>query len=227
MAQVWRGHVMFKRAGPADVASTLLVGLLFWFQLAPFLIPFTQPPIERQRFGWSVNLLIGLTYAVPMAFRRTRPTPGALTIFCRTGVRPLLEPANITLIDFTVMAAVYVMTVCEPVWAHRLILSLIPLGSFFVAIPTLAVGRAIRNDWATRSPFLGIVTHIVAVALAIYGLALTRRSQLVKILSLMRITSDAQTVVKTKRGLAVLEERSRIAREIRDIVAHTLSVVIA
>ena len=67
----------------------------------------------------------------------------------------------------------------------------------------------------------------MAVTLAVYGLALARRSQLAKMLSLMRIANDAQAAAKTERELAVLEERSRIAREMHDIVAHTLSVVIA
>lgn len=227
MAQVWRGYVTFKGVSPIDVVSALLVGLLFWFQPTPFLIPFTQLPIERQGLGWFANLLIGLAYAVPMAFRRTHPVPSALTILCGAGVHLLLEPANITLADFAVVAAVYAVTVYGPVWAHRLVLSLTLLGSFFIAIPTLTMGGAIRNDWGTWGPFLGIVTYIMAVTLAVYGLALARRSQLAKMLSLMRIASDAQAAAKTERELAVLEERSRIAREMHDIVAHTLSVVIA
>ena len=229
MAQVWRGYVTFKGVSPIDVVSALLVGLLFWFQPTPFLIPFTQLPIERQGLGWFASLLIGLAYAVPMAFRRTHPVPSALTILCGAGVHLLLEPANITLADFAVVAAVYAVTVYGPVWAHRLVLSLTLLGSFFIAIPTLTMGGAIRNDWATWGPFLGIVTYIMAVTLAVYGLALARRSQLAKMLSLMRIANDAQAdggrYAATKdpeastRALATISDMARDAlKDIRSII---------
>ena len=158
MAQVWRGYVTFKGVSPIDVVSALLIGLLFWFQPTPFLIPFTQLPIEREGINGFLNLLIGLAYAVPMAFRRTHPVPSALTILCGAGVHLLLEPAKLTLADFAVVAAVYAVTVYGPMWAHRLVLVFTLLGSLLIAIPTLTMRGAVRNDWATWGPFLGIVT---------------------------------------------------------------------
>ena len=126
-----------------------------------------------------------------------------------------------------VLASLYAVTVYGPVWAHRTVAAASVLGDFLLTIPTLTSQATVPNGATSWSTFSNSFTYIGAVIAAVYGLALARRSQFQEMNSLIVQARDAEHRADTEAELAVLEERSRIAREMHDIVAHTLSVVIA
>lgn len=63
------------------------------------------------------------------------------------------------------------------------------------------------------------------VLLGVYGLGLGRRAQMLRAQTAERLLSETQRANKEEAHAAALAERSRIAREIHDVLAHSLSAL--
>ena len=227
MAQGQRSYITLWGISPIDVGAAFLVAMLYFLNRGPIALLYPENSAASPALESFSDVVIGLLYSVPMAFRRTHSVPSAVLIFTASGWRHFLEPSNIISADVAVLASLYAVTVYGPVWAHRTVAAASVLGDFLLTIPTLTSQATVPNGATSWSTFSNSFTYIGAVLAAVYGLALARRSQFQEMNSLIVQARDAEHRADTEAELAVLEERSRIAREMHDIVAHTLSVVIA
>ncbi|GAA4720568.1 sensor histidine kinase [Isoptericola chiayiensis] len=169
---------------------------------------------------WSVAL------AVPLAWRRTRPVVSAVAVYTValahlvTGY-PLLLPG-----DLAVLVALYSVTVYGPRWAHLTAIAATGVGCLaFVAVTAWSfAGAGFGTSFADLLPsavFLG------AIALAVWAFGLTRRYRRVTVEALRDRAGRLEVERDQQARIATAAERARIAREMHDIVAHSLSIVVA
>ena len=188
--------------------------------LALALVP-TAIPIDSSFPGsrwWALALVL------PLAWRRTHPGASAATVYSVALAHLFLGPLLIMPVDLVVLLALYSVTVHGPRWAYRTAIGGALLGG-------LVLGAVLTAD--VRGRGLGLETGVfsaVAVALlavAAFAFGLVRRSRREVIGSLVDRAQRLEVEGQQQAQIAAAAERTRIAREMHDIVAHSLSVIIA
>ncbi|MBO1750974.1 sensor histidine kinase [Actinotalea sp. BY-33] len=174
-------------------------------------------------FSVTENSWIGLAslaQVVPLAWRRVRPTASAVAVFSVALVHFLAGELLIVPVDFLVLVALYSVTVHGPVWAYR------------TAIIGALTGSAMFGGAAVLESGSLVTGGVFAVALALLALStfafgLVRRARRESIDSLVDRALRLEVERDQQAQIATAAERARIAREMHDIVAHSLSVIIA
>ena len=163
---------------------------------------------------WAVALV------VPLAWRRTRPAPSAAAVFT-VALLHFAAGDFIYAADVAVLLALYSVTVHGPVWAYRTAITGALVGSFLLGAAMLLTEETSVEGSVFATFAIGLMS------LSVFAFALVRRSRRERIDSLvdrarrLEIERDQQALIATSA------ERTRIAREMHDIVAHSLSVIIA
>ncbi len=165
--------------------------------------------------GGALGLAAGLL--LPLALRRSRPVLAAALVATTayTQVATLVPPAPA---DAGVLGAVYALAAYAPRWATRLGLGLALLGSVLAGVAYS------EGDAAVAA--VGAVLGLSLVS-ASWALGDVRRSRVAQLHALHERTRHLELERDAASRLAAAEERARIAREMHDVVAHSLSVVIA
>lgn len=172
---------------------------------------------------WQVVLAItGLVISfIGLLLQRFRPEPGvavvALGMFIFAASAMLVGPLGYLVVAYEAYFISAKLTLRRKLW-----LTLLLLGSFFAMVwatcynaGTTGVGVDFRT--AEFWLFWGLIILLTAVTVALMWLTgrySLRRDQAVEALA-------------ARAELATVSERNRIARELHDIVAHSLTVVIA
>jgi signal transduction histidine kinase len=160
--------------------------------------PIFDPPV--------VGVAIALASTLPIALRRTHP---ALAAFL--GVLPWFVPTD----GYVVLGYVA---------AFVLFYSLAAYGRHVVLVAAFGVAVAVLNSWLNHEvpgEYAGAVTAVVLPALA-GRLVRHQRAQTER---LRKLSAELERERELTAQLAVIEERARIARELHDVVAHSLSVI--
>lgn len=197
-----------------DLFSTLLAGLLMVVVAASRSSPdgFTELEV------WLVSAAV----LAPLPWARTRPVASCVALFviCMLQVTvlgaPLLLPA-----DFVVVVSMYCVTVYGPRWAYLMACGMAVVGSVTVGF-ALAAG----NDGTSLNAVPSIVLIMAFLACA-FAFGLVRRSRRAMIVAMRDRAVRLEIERDQQAQIATAAERARIAREMHDIVAHSLSVVIA
>ncbi|GEA89941.1 hypothetical protein CCE01nite_38900 [Cellulomonas cellasea] len=163
--------------------------------------------------------VIALALVAPLAWRRAQPVASVVTVYTIAlihltgGYGPLL-PA-----DVAVPLALYSVTVHGPRWAHRVAVVGAVVGS-------LVLGLSLGG---TSDPFAVLFAWMFgsALSLAVWAFGLVRRSRREAMDALVDRARRLEIERDQQHQIATAAERSRIAREMHDIVAHSLSVIIA
>uniref|UniRef100_UPI002028DA4C sensor histidine kinase n=1 Tax=Actinotalea sp. C106 TaxID=2908644 RepID=UPI002028DA4C len=168
--------------------------------------------------GWVE--LASLAQVVPLAWRRVRPAASAAAVFSVALLHFLAGELLIVPVDFLVLVALYSVTVHGPVWAYR------------TAIIGALTGSAMFGGATFLESGSLVTAGVFAVALALLALStfafgLVRRARRESIDSLVDRALRAEIERDQQAQIATAAERARIAREMHDIVAHSLSVIIA
>ena len=203
-------------AADAGLAAVLYVGLGF---LPAFLLGQSR-----------AYLVISFLLIAPLAWRRAAPVPSAFAVAAAgflqlylTGGRgsACLSCATAPLIpaDAAAPIAMYALAAYGPAWAGRVGLGLGVIGG---------LGVAAAEPWSYTRPVLAIFFLMVcAVIFSAWALGRIRRlgrreqERLMERARLLELERDQEA------RLAANAERARIAREMHDVVAHSLSVTIA
>ncbi len=188
-------------ADAAFAAGLMLFGALHLFR---------DPP-KQMVLGWTLQIAL----YVPLAWRRRTP----LTVFAVVAGLAFVQWLGGVLLttgDFALLVALY------SVAAHS------SLRRLLLAAGVMEVGVALATDqWAPRVATLRafVLLSGMSTAAAVIGLNLrTRRAYLATL-------EDRAARLERERDqqaqIVVAEERSRIARDVHDIVTHSLSVMVA
>ncbi len=186
-----------------DVAAAVIVALWMVFDL-------------RLRHGFRVEVpplwlgALGAAATLPVAFRRRWPLPVLAVVTTAVAVLTAIGRAQL---DLDIMLAMAIYTVAAT--SRRPVAVAALLGTETVLITGLVAAAA-----GTRGPVDTAHSVLTAGALWFVGDSVRERRRYRAEEAALRRQQE------TERGrLAVREERVRIARELHDVVAHTLSVV--
>ncbi|MDQ5862254.1 MAG: histidine kinase, partial [Actinomycetota bacterium] len=161
---------------------------------------------------------------LPLAWRRTRSVraAAAITAVCLVqwafGLEPVAGQLALPLI-------IYAVAAYGPAWASRTVLVLGLVGGVALMIRIFSIESEFDGGWGLTS---GALTGVMIWMLVLFSwtlgdLARVRRQQLQGLEDRAR---RLEIEHQQERSLAAADERSHIAREMHDIVAHSLSVII-
>ncbi|HQY32949.1 histidine kinase [Actinotalea sp.] len=170
----------------------------------------------------AVVPLWSLALVAPLAWRRVRPAASAAAVFSVALAHLLVGQYLLVPVDLVVLVALYSVTVHGPPWAYRT-----ALGGALAGAGLL--GALLLADSGLSSPE-GALFSTVAVALtsvSAFAVGLVRRSRRETIDALVDRARRLEVERDQQAQIATSAERTRIAREMHDIVAHSLSVIIA
>jgi signal transduction histidine kinase len=201
-----------------DLTTTVLLGL-FLVTAATDLYDTDPYDSRASAIVWSVAML------APLPWRRVRPVASAVAIYAialthlLAGV-PMIMPA-----DLLLLVALYSVTVYGPTWAHVTAITSTAVGCL-VALP-IAASAAIGDGVSGVLQMVPVGLFCFVTGLAVWAFALTRRSRRVTIEVLRDRARRLEIERDQQAQIATSAERARIAREMHDIVAHSLSIVVA
>lgn len=157
--------------------------------------------------------------ALLLALRRSRPVVFLVLAATVSGAHTVVSGGFSFPGDLVDLVAVYAVAAYGPV---RLRHAGLLVGA---AAATLVAGRALQE----RLPVSGIlpVALIVAATLAAWSTGLMQRQQRAAVAAAEhgRLLAERDSAMRAR--LAVHEERTRISREMHDIIAHSLASIIA
>ena len=165
---------------------------------------------------------IALAMTVPLAWRRTRPViaGGAVAVAAYTHL--VVLPAMNAVAAFAVPAAVYALAAYAPRWAAN-------AGLVLGVVGGAAAGARYFDQYEGRTVF-ATVTSAVLVAMFVAGVWAFGRMRGLRLREMDALT-ERNRLLELERlkeaELAATQERTRIAREMHDIVAHSLTAIIA
>ncbi|MFZ3417671.1 sensor histidine kinase [Arthrobacter sp. 3Tela_A] len=177
-----------------------------------------------------IEFFLSLAICLPLAWRRTRPVPAAAVMAAACLIQLPLVPETGLPADVLVLVMVHALAAYAPRWASLGGLALALTGGIlmifkYVALPSLqsfafAPPRGVIGFWFIA---LVAVEAVVLVCWTFGDLARTRRLAME---SLRDRARRLEVERQQERDLAAADERTHIAREMHDIVAHSLSVII-
>jgi signal transduction histidine kinase len=197
----------WTRAHPFPVDAGLAFGV--------FLVTVVLPSSTS---GLNSALVVGLLLTAPLAWRRRAPVPAAAGVVA-AGLLELLAVDEFLPANCAALVMVYALAAYAPPWAGR---AGVALGLFG------AVLAALRYFPGSGSDALLLTAGSIGVAVvAAWALGDLRRARVLRLEALEERAQLLELERDQEMRLAATAERARIARELHDVVAHSLSVVIA
>jgi signal transduction histidine kinase len=167
--------------------------------------------------SWPHLALGGVMFGA-LVFRRVRPVESfavvALAGFVQWTAGVILSP-----IDAAVLLALYSIAAYGPRWASRLGLVVGVLGA------VLASQRFVMVGGESGASVTGVMLYAAAAAGA-WALGDVRGLRQAYVTELVERARQAERERDQRAQIAAAEERARIAREMHDVVAHNLSVIV-
>jgi len=215
-----------QAAAPLIRPTRLSVGDVVLGGLALF---FTGPIVAAGFGGYptataAVAVIISVLMPVAVVFRRSHPAISAIVVYAAALVHftagiPVL-PA-----DVLIFVSLFSVTVYGSTWARRAGLLGALAGCLLQGLALLFLDGSPSLD----SMIAGGLTFgfLVAVVLAVWALALVRRARVERLRALAERAYRLEIERDQQAQIATAAERARIAREMHDVVAHSLSVVIS
>ncbi|HXF02263.1 MAG TPA: histidine kinase [Arthrobacter sp.] len=205
-------HKIYRwlQANTGKVDLILMLALL-----AVVVLPF----LAMSRYDWFV---LSAAMVVPLAWRRTRPALSGAAM----AAAALLNVAFVSETLPThalVLATVYALAAYGPRWASLGGLVLALLGGAIYVVQYLQIGPLTPSTVTVYALNLVAIDAVVLVCWTFGDLVRNRR------LTVQALEDRARRLEverQQERDLAAADERSHIAREMHDIVAHSLSVII-
>ncbi|MCH4209124.1 sensor histidine kinase, partial [Bifidobacterium sp.] len=191
-------------------------------------------------YGQTVQTLWGLALMVPVLFRRWRPQAAALAFAAICAVQLVAGPA-VVLSDALAMVMLYSAIVYgKPENTRRfIVLALImgALAALMMALSTIgplhsaSTRSCLANGTLTCLRSFGQTAAVVGAGIgiclgSIIVIAYWTRARLTTIVLLRERNASIEAREGEERHIAALAERARIARDMHDVVAHTLSIII-
>ncbi|MFE4464597.1 sensor histidine kinase [Oerskovia sp. NPDC056781] len=210
MGKWWERH----RFG-VDLTTTLVVALAF--------VPAAWALGTSATGGSTLSTLFTIGMIAPLPWRRVRPVASAVTVYA-VALLHLLVGIPFLPADFLLLIALFSVTVYGPRWAHRTAMISSAAGSLVLGL-SLAMQASGPGEAAGILVFTTMFTTMMF--LAVWAFGLVRRSRRETINALVDRAERLEVERDQQAQIATAAERSRIAREMHDIVAHSLSVIIA
>jgi signal transduction histidine kinase len=173
---------------------------------AATLFPALRPPMASP--GW-IAVLLALAASVPLAWRRRAIVPVALVVGCAT--------TGLSVVD-RLPPLPYGMLVCTYTFAT---LGSAPLRRFAVALTALGVTGSLllTGDNVDSYGYVGMAYT------GAYALGASARARDTEVRLLREQAADQARRLEEARIAAVARERTRIARDMHDVVGHAVTLI--
>ncbi|MCF3140990.1 MULTISPECIES: histidine kinase [unclassified Paenarthrobacter] len=201
-----------------------------WFRVNRFKVDLTATSLLILLFG-PVYLLAGhpwlallsCSLLLPLAWRRTRPATAAVVVILvclvqwAVGAEPVAGQIAVPLV-------IYATAAYGPAWASRTVLLAGMVGGIMLTTREFSsTAESGIMGLTIGALYTVLIWMLVLVSWTLGDLTRVRRLQLQ---ALEDRTRRLEVEQQQERQLAAADERSHIAREMHDIVAHSLSVII-
>lgn len=185
--------------------------------LALVAVPFAADLTYGDAGATAASFFLAAALVTPLAWRRVRPELSAALVYAAGLVQlalgiPLLLPA-----DVAVLLALYSVTVHGSRWAYRLALWGCLAGTTVVA----------WSDGGGAGGAAFVSVFLWSITGSVWAFGLVRRSRRETLEALVDRAERLERERDQQAVIGAAAERARIAREMHDIVAHSLSVMIA
>ncbi|QZN84811.1 sensor histidine kinase [Cellulomonas sp. C5510] len=202
-----------------DATLTLATGVL--------VVPLSAAAAESAGTGFGPGLVWSSLLWAPLAWRRRSPVASVVAVYAVGLAHLVLGTPTFLVADLAVLAALYSVTVHGPRWAHRTAILSAIVGGLL-----LSCAVALQYVWGARPGDVVVGALLMwvfcsACAVATWAFGLMRRSRRETISALRDRAERLERERDQQARIATAAERTRIAREMHDIVAHSLSVVVA
>jgi signal transduction histidine kinase len=177
--------------------------------------------VATSALGWSDAALI-LALSVPLAWRRTRPVFSGAVVATAAFGHLAVSSDMLPVAPVAVPMAVYALAAYAPrLWANIALVAAVTGGAF--------AGVRFFGQYEGRT-LLDAVASATMVALFVGGVWAFGRLRGLRVREMEALT-ERNRLLEVERlkeaELAATQERTRIAREMHDIVAHSLTAIIA
>lgn len=182
----------------------------------------------------TVVVTILVLHMVPWVFRRTNPVASAAVVVVGSLVHLFLGP---DMLPSMIMVVLTVQNLAHlaPMWASISGFITALVGALLFAAKMAAVphfwGGAYNQGELFEGP--GLI-YMVPISIPVIGLVVlfwaignVQRTRRIRLETLQNRAEQLRVEARQERELAAADERNRIARELHDIVAHSLQVVIS
>jgi signal transduction histidine kinase len=172
--------------------------------------------------GWLVAVTVELTV---LPLRRRLPVPVLLITLAMAVVHSQLLPLTPAPADVAVAVAVYTVAAALPrLTSAALVAACVGTGmAIDTLVPRDSSGPKVGMFWPVKPTLLIVPVLVLAAAWVAGDSARTRRAYLAEV---ERRARDAERDRDQRAELAASAERERIARELHDVIAHALSVMV-
>lgn len=214
----------WERATQWQERHGFAIDLLVVFLSAPLVLLFSWGFDGR-----GVDVLLAAGMWLPLGWRRRSPVVSVVLVYAfglltTLANGPVFFPGTVA-----VLVALYSVTVFGPVWAHRTALISGLAGASLLGI-VFGVSQ-LNSFYGSPGSAIGVTILVggftAAMIVSTWAFALTRRSRRELIATLRDRAHRLEVERDQQATIAAAAERTRIAREMHDIVAHSLSVVVA
>ncbi|RBY96352.1 sensor histidine kinase [Blastococcus sp. TF02-8] len=175
-------------------------------------------PLEAYAQHQSSIFVVGTLLTVPLAWRRRAPVPAA-SVVVAAGLLELVAAPDFLAANVAVLMTIYALAAYAPRWAAQTGLVIGLLGAVLAAVRFF--GYDVTSSVVPTALAIGV--SVVAA----WSLGNLRRARLQRLAALEERAQLLELERDQEMRLAATAERARIAREMHDVVAHSLSVVIA
>jgi signal transduction histidine kinase len=178
-------------------------------------LPFGLSMVDPRPF--PTYPLTAIALCAPLVVRRRYPVAVLLWVF-GVGLLQVLTHSRIWFYDISIVIAIYTVTVAGPRWAARL--------AFFGGMTGGVVAALVYShppDPSSRVMGTALVVSPVVVAWLLGDNLRVRRAYLA---GLEERAARLERERDAQARIAVAQERARIARELHDVVAHNVSVMV-
>jgi signal transduction histidine kinase len=213
---MWNGEAMTNGRGASAPAFARLLALarrhpdLAEVLVALVVFLLSVPEIVTDRHHRVGVVVFAVALSVPLVWRRRNPS-AVFLVLAAVAFGQWLVHINV-IADVSLLVALYTVAVHEPRIRTAIAAAILELGAVLAAV----------SDGGIRE-FIGL--SALSVAAGVLGTSVRHRR------ALLASLEDRATRLELERDqqglIAAAAERARIAREMHDIVAHNLTVMIA
>jgi signal transduction histidine kinase len=175
-------------------------------------------PLQSYWPAEGTAFVVGTLLVVPLAWRRRRPV-GAAAVVVVAGLLELVVVEDFLVANVSALVMVYALAAYAPRWAGRAGLAVGLLGALLAGLRYFSSGAGDALVLSAGSIGVAVV--------AAWALGDLRRARVRRLGDLRERARLLELERDQEMRLAATAERARIAREMHDVVAHSLSVVIA
>ncbi len=172
--------------------------------------------LYASRYDPTWVVISSILVLAPLAWCRTRPFASCTAVFVACMLQLWLFDLPVIAADFAVIVSLYCVTVYGSQWAYRTACGMAAFGSV-----------ALGLSFSLSPESLLLIVPSAAILAASFAFGLVRRSRRAMLVAMRDRTERLEIERDQQAQIATAAERARIAREMHDIVAHSLSVVIA